>query len=76
MVLQVKNWPANAGDARDLDLIPGSRRSFEEGNGTPSSILVWKIAWTEEPGGLVHSVPESDSTEHKHLISLTQYNRL
>ena len=29
----VKNLPANAGDARDLGLIPGSGRSPGEGNG-------------------------------------------
>ena len=29
-----------------------SRSSFGEGNGTHSSTLVWKIPWTEEPGGL------------------------
>ena len=33
--LSVKNLPANAGDARDLCLIPGSRRSPGEGNGNP-----------------------------------------
>ena len=30
-----KNLPANAGDRRDLDLIPGSGRSPGEGNGNP-----------------------------------------
>ena len=29
----VKNLPANAGDARDAGLIPGSGRSPEGGNG-------------------------------------------
>ena len=49
----VKNLPANAGDARDLDSIPGLERSLEVGNwATHSSILAWKIPWTEEPGGL------------------------
>ena len=50
--LVVKNPPANAGDTRDASSIPGSRRSPEEGMATHSSILVWKIPWTEEPGGL------------------------
>ena len=45
----VKNLPANAGDA---ELIPGSGRSPEEGNGNHTSILAWKIPRTEEPGGL------------------------
>ena len=31
----VKNLPANAGDIRDSDLIPGAGRSPGEGNGNP-----------------------------------------
>ena len=31
----VKNPPANAGDVRDVGLIPGSERSPGEGNGNP-----------------------------------------
>ena len=31
----VKNPPANAGDVRDLDSIPGLGRSPGEGNGSP-----------------------------------------
>ena len=31
----VKNPPTNAGDSRDMDLIPGLGRSPERGNGTP-----------------------------------------
>ena len=31
----VKNLPANAGDARDADLIPEVGRSSEEGNDNP-----------------------------------------
>ena len=31
----VKNWPANAGDIRDSDSIPGSGRSPGAGNGNP-----------------------------------------
>jgi len=33
-------------------LIPGSRRSPGEEMATHSSILAWRIPWTEEPGGL------------------------
>ena len=33
VTLMVKNVPANAGDARDWDLIPGSGRSSGERNG-------------------------------------------
>ena len=45
----VKNLPANAGDAGSL---PGLGRSPGEGMTTHSSILAWKIPWTEEPGRL------------------------
>ena len=31
----VKHLPANAGDAKDVDLIPGFRRCPGEGNGNP-----------------------------------------
>ena len=40
----VKNPPADAGDAGLK--VPWSR------NATHSSILAWKIPWTENPGGL------------------------
>ena len=50
VVLVVKNLPANAGDVRNIGLIPGSGRSPGEGNGNHSSILAWRIPWTEEPG--------------------------
>ena len=35
MMLVVKNLPANAGDIRDVGLIPGSGRSPGGGNGNP-----------------------------------------
>ena len=48
----VKNPPANAGDARDV--IPSLRWEdpLEEEMATHSTILAWKIPWTEEPDGL------------------------
>ena len=48
MVLVVKNLPANAGDVRDVALIPGLGRSLEEERTTHSSILAWRVPWTEE----------------------------
>ena len=36
----------------DLGSIPGLGRSPGEGNSYHSSILTWRIPWTEEPGGL------------------------
>ena len=52
MALVVKNIAVNAGDVRDVGLIPGSGDPLEKGMGTHSSILAWRIPWTEEPGGL------------------------
>ena len=37
-------------NARDVGL--GQEDALEEGMATHSSILVWRIPWTEEPGGL------------------------
>ena len=48
----VNSPPANAGDARDVDLIPGLGRSLREGNGNPLQYSCLEIPWTEEPGGL------------------------
>ena len=48
----VKNLPADAGDARDMGLIPGQEDSLEKGMATHSNILAWRIPWTEESVGL------------------------
>ena len=45
----VKNLPAKAGDAC---LILGSENPMEEEMPSHSSILAWRILWTEESGGL------------------------
>ena len=42
----VKESACNVGDQ---DSIPGLRRSTGEGMATHSSILAWRIPWTEEP---------------------------
>ena len=52
MALVVKKLSANAGDTRDLGLIPGSGRAPGREMATHSSILAWEIPWTEEAGGL------------------------
>ena len=52
MATVVKNLPANAGDATDRSSIPSREDPLEEEVATHSSILAWKIPWTEEPGGL------------------------
>ena len=50
VALAVKKPLINAEDVREKGFIPGSGRSLGVGNATHSSILVWKIPWTEEPG--------------------------
>ena len=48
----VKNLLANAQDIRATGLVLESGRSpLEKGMTTHSSILAWRIPWTEEPGG-------------------------
>ena len=52
VVLVVKNPSANAGDIRDLVQSLGWEDLLEKEMATHSSILAWRIPWTEEPGGL------------------------
>ena len=53
VVLVVKNRPANAGDVKDpLVRSLGQEDPLEEEMATHSSVLAWRIPWTEEPGGL------------------------
>ena len=42
----VKNLSAIAGDIRDTVLTPDQEDPLEEGMGTHSSILAWRIPWT------------------------------
>ena len=53
VVLVVKNPPANTEDIRDQVQFLGQEDPLEEGMATHSSILAWRIPWTEEPGGLL-----------------------
>ena len=48
----VKKPPANAGDTRDVGLIPGSGRSPRVGNGNPVQFSCLENPWTEDPGVL------------------------
>ena len=58
VVLVVKNKNkktlANAGGIKETGLIPGwvGKMPLEESMATYSSVLAWRIPWTEEPGGL------------------------
>ena len=56
----VKNPPANA-----EMWVPylGAEDPLEEGMATHSSILAWRIPWTEDPGGLRSTGLQKDTTE-------------
>ena len=51
VALEVKNPPANAGEETRVQSL-GREDPLEEILATHSSILAWRIPWTEEPGGL------------------------
>ena len=45
----------------------GREDPLEEGTATHSSILAWRLPWTEEPGGAtVHGVAESQTRLTSH----------
>ena len=52
MTLELKNLLANAGDIETQVQSLGWEDLLEEGMATHSSVLAWKIPWTEEPSGL------------------------
>ena len=61
-MLVINNPPANAGDIRDADSVPGSGDPLEEGTAADSSILAWRItidrgAWW----ATVHRVAKSQT---------------
>ena len=55
----VKNLPA-----KQETQVPflGQEDPVEKEMSTPSSILAWRIPWTEEPGGLQSIGSQSDTT--------------
>ena len=50
--LSSKESTYGAGDVGDMVRCLGWENPVEEGMATRSSILAWRITWTEEPGGL------------------------
>ena len=61
-----KDMPANSGEVSDVGLILGWEDPLEEDIATHSSILAWKIPWTEE-SGCVHYTQSvvSQRVEHE-----------
>ena len=51
MALLVKNLPTQETEEMQVPSL-GQEDPLEEGMATNSSILAWRIPWTEEPGGL------------------------
>ena len=45
---------------------------LEESMATHSTILAWRISWTEEPGRLQSVGSQSDMTEHEHKLQRTE----
>ena len=52
MALVVKNSPAKVGDITYMVPSLDWEDPLEEGMPTHSSVLAWRISWTEEPEGL------------------------
>ena len=65
VTLVVKNLPANAGDIRDAGSIPGSGRSLGGGMAIHSSILAYRMPWTEESGRLLSTGSQELDTDEE-----------
>ena len=48
----------------------GQENPLEEGMATHSSILCWRILWTEEPGGLQSMGSQSQTQLSMHMLAL------
>ena len=59
VALVVKNPRANVGDIRDAS----REDALEKGVATHSSVLAWRILWTEEPSGqaTLHGITKSQT---------------
>ena len=79
MLLVVKNSPANAGDIRDMGLIPGLGRSLGEGNGNPLQYSYLEnpidrgVLWATIHGGLTR-VRQGYIVQHEEIQPLFYNN--
>ena len=73
----VQNLPANAWDTGDMGLILGQEDPLEEQMATHSSILAWRILWTEELGGLqssgLQTVRHNLETKQQQIIDCSHH---
>ena len=79
VVLVIKNLPANAGDTRDVGLVPGSGRSLGEGNGNPLQYSCLKNSMDRGPLlATVHGVAKSQTqlNMHAHTPSFQPWSLL
>ena len=66
----VKNLPANAGDVKDMDSLPGSERFPGEGHGNPLQYFCLENSISRRAlQSTVHGAAELDTTEQ--LITQT-----
>ena len=70
----VKNLTANAENIGDAGSIPGSGRSLEKEMATHSSILAWRILWTEEPVSLQSMELQRHDLANKHMYTINLSN--
>ena len=64
----VKNLPVMQETEEMQVQPPGGEDPLEEGMATPCSILAWRIAWTEEPGGCGLRVGMNEALEHNSAL--------
>ena len=69
----VKNWPANAGDIRDLGSVPGSARSSAEGKGNPLQFSCLKNPMDRGAWQYITSGVTKSQTRLKQLTCMHPY---
>ena len=63
VALVVNNLPASGEDTGDASSVLGREDPLEKEMATDSSVLAWRIPWTEEPirGETIHGVAKSQT---------------
>ena len=71
----VKNLPAMQ-VSQEMQVHLGLEDPMEEGMAIHSSILIWRIPWTEEPGGLQSigrtELDTTEAAEHTNILLAIQ----